>query len=90
MRQSRTAAATDEQIWIDKLSVSPPGVQEVVNFVGRRLSQGEAPADIAGQLLDACLANDPTETRGIGCDNMTATIIVMRQNQPTLVQSKGQ
>lgn len=55
-------------------------LQEVVNFVGQRLSKGEAPSSVAGQLLDACLASDPSETRGIGCDNMTATIIVLHQH----------
>ena len=51
-------------------------VQEVVNFVGQRLSEGMVPAEIASQLLDACLAGNPSESMGIGCDNMTATIIL--------------
>lgn len=64
------------------------GLQEVVNFVGQRLNNGEAPASIASQLLDACLASDPAETRGIGCDNMTATIIVLHQHKPDLTAAQ--
>ena len=42
-----------------------------------RLDAGEKPAAVAAALLDACLAPDPRETRGIGCDNMTATIVLL-------------
>jgi len=51
--------------------------QAVVDFVSARLDAGERPAAIAAALLDACLAPDPRETRGIGCDNMTATIVLL-------------
>lgn len=40
--------------------------QEVVQFVSVCLDSGMALPDIASQLLDACLAPDPRETRGIG------------------------
>ena len=40
--------------------------QEVVQFVSTCLDRGMALPDIASQLLDACLAPDPRETRGIG------------------------
>ena len=40
--------------------------QEVVQFVSVCLDRGMALPDIASQLLDACLAPDPRETRGIG------------------------
>jgi len=49
-----------------------------VNFVGQRLSEHMAPSEIASQLLDACLAGNPSESMGIGCDNMTATIVLLR------------
>ncbi len=42
-----------------------------------RLDASERLATIAAALLDACLAPDPRETRGIGCDNMTATIVLL-------------
>ena len=49
--------------------------QDAVDFVRARLRQGAAPADAACQLLDACLAGDPKEARGVGCDNMTAIVV---------------
>lgn len=52
--------------------------QTVVGFVSERLRKGLAPADAAAQLLDACMAADPREARGIGCDNMTASVIVFK------------
>ena len=48
--------------------------QQVCDFVSPRLAQGQAPTDIASELLNACLASDPREARGIGCDNMTAAV----------------
>ena len=40
--------------------------QEVVQFVSVCLDSGMTLDSIASQLLDACLAPDPRETRGIG------------------------
>lgn len=57
--------------------------QQAVDFVRQRLSQGMSPTDCANELLDACLAKDPREARGVGCDNMTAAIIAFRQNEET-------
>ena len=54
--------------------------QQVVDFVNERLDKGMPPAAIASDLLNACVATDPRETRGIGCDNMTATIIVFNKD----------
>lgn len=51
--------------------------QEVVDFVEARLEQDLAPTTIACQLLDHCLASDPREARGIGCDNMTALVVLL-------------
>lgn len=51
--------------------------QDVVDFVTARLEQGMNPTQIATSMLDACLANDPKEARGIGCDNMTAIVILL-------------
>ena len=31
--------------------------------------------EIATELLDTCLAANPRDSRGIGCDNMTAVIV---------------
>ncbi len=33
-------------------------------------------AQASSELLDACLANDPKEARGVGCDNMTAVVVL--------------
>ena len=43
--------------------------QEVVQFVSVCLDSGMSLDNIASQLLDACLAPDPRETRGIGGDS---------------------
>lgn len=51
---------------------------QVVTFVRERLDAGKAPMTIASELLDACLAEDPREARGIGCDNQTAVIVVFQ------------
>ncbi|KAL4452740.1 hypothetical protein ABPG75_008402 [Micractinium tetrahymenae] len=56
--------------------------QQVVDFVAERLAKGEQPEVISSQLLDGCLASDPREARGIGCDNMTAAIVVFEHGQP--------
>jgi serine/threonine protein phosphatase PrpC len=53
--------------------------QDAVDFVRARLQQGAAPTDVACQLLDACLASDPKEARGVGCDNMTAIVVQLRR-----------
>jgi protein phosphatase 1G len=53
--------------------------QDCVDFVLQRLDQGMEPTQIACAMLDACLANDPKEARGIGCDNMTAIVVLLNQ-----------
>ncbi|KAL4855454.1 putative protein phosphatase 2C 11 [Chlorella vulgaris] len=58
--------------------------QQVVDFVRPRLEKGCPPHEVASELLNACLANDPKEARGIGCDNMTAAIVVFAPNQPLM------
>ncbi len=52
--------------------------QEVCDFVGQRLARGQSPKEVACELLDACLASNPRDAKGIGCDNMTAQIVVLR------------
>lgn len=54
------------------------GLQDAVNFVQAGLDKGQAPQDIAGEMLDACLANDPKDACGIGCDNMTCVIVLLK------------
>ena len=49
--------------------------QQVVDFISVRLDEGKSCETIAGELLDSCIATDPRENRGIGCDNMTCCII---------------
>ena len=48
---------------------------QVVDFVRSRLSAGESNlVTIAEAILDACIAEDPKTTGGIGGDNMTCII----------------
>ncbi|KAK9804174.1 hypothetical protein WJX73_008581 [Symbiochloris irregularis] len=58
--------------------------QDVVEFVLRQLGEGPGahPSDIAASLLDACLASNPRDTKGIGCDNMTAIIVCLKPQMP--------
>ena len=44
--------------------------QQAVDFVRERLGKGLSPTECASELLNACLASDPREARGVGCDNM--------------------
>lgn len=53
--------------------------QQVVDFVCERLDRGRTPPDICCELLDACLATNPREARGVGCDNMTAALVLLQQ-----------
>jgi serine/threonine protein phosphatase PrpC len=51
--------------------------QEAVDFVSARLDEGRTAAQSACDLIDACLAPDPKEARGVGCDNMTAIVVLL-------------
>lgn len=52
--------------------------QEVVDFVKKQLDQKLHPTMVACNLLDNCLAGDPREARGVGCDNMTAIVVQLQ------------
>lgn len=49
--------------------------QEAVDFVRKGLAQGKSCSDVSCDILDFCIATDPKESRGIGCDNMTCCIV---------------
>ena len=56
--------------------------QEVVTFVREKLGKPKpdgsgvwSPQQVSSALLDRCLAQDPKETRGVGCDNMTCVVV---------------
>lgn len=53
-------------------------LQDVVDFIGAKLKEGMSPCQAASALLDACLANDPREARGVGCDNMTSVVVELK------------
>jgi len=52
--------------------------QECVDFISARLDAGVPPAEATKALLDACLAPDPKEARGVGCDNMTIVLVLLK------------
>lgn len=54
--------------------------QDAVDFIAQRLDQGMTPTQSACALLDACLANDPKEARGVGCDNMTIVVVELKHD----------
>ncbi|CAM9344685.1 unnamed protein product, partial [Chrysoparadoxa australica] len=49
--------------------------QEACDFVRERLANGLAPAVIAEQIFDHCIADDPRKTAGLGGDNMTCLVV---------------
>jgi len=49
--------------------------QEGIDFVRQRLKADKPLSEVTAELVDTCMASDPKETRGIGCDNMTALIV---------------
>mmetsp|Transcript_8336 Transcript_8336/g.11253 ORF Transcript_8336/g.11253 Transcript_8336/m.11253 type:complete len:128 (+) Transcript_8336:344-727(+) len=55
--------------------------QECVDFCRARLKPGCKTSLIVEELLDYCLAKDPKEAQGIGCDNMTAIIVQLHNNK---------
>ena len=52
--------------------------QQACEFVSSRLDRGFELKAVAAELLDACLASSPSETQGVGCDNMTAIIVKLK------------
>lgn len=52
--------------------------QEVVDFVRPRLKNATKISAIVEELLDRCVASDPKETQGLGCDNMTCVIVDLK------------
>lgn len=54
--------------------------QECVDFISQRLDEGMTPCAASTALLDACLASDPKEARGLGCDNMTAMVVLLKSS----------
>mmetsp|Transcript_4471 Transcript_4471/g.7470 ORF Transcript_4471/g.7470 Transcript_4471/m.7470 type:complete len:379 (+) Transcript_4471:202-1338(+) len=63
--------------------------QDVVDFISHRLDQGMTPSQASSALLDACLANDPKEARGVGCDNMTSVVVQLKHTLPKQAQLKA-
>jgi serine/threonine protein phosphatase PrpC len=52
--------------------------QEVVDFVRPRLQKATKISQIVEEMLDRCVASDPKETQGLGCDNMTCVIVDLK------------
>jgi protein phosphatase 1G len=50
--------------------------QQVVDYVSAGLNAGKHPTIVASNLLDDCVARDPRETKGLGCDNMSLICVV--------------
>lgn len=52
---------------------------QAVDFVNERLDRSVPVGVICEEMLDHCLAKNPKEARGIGCDNMTAEVVMFRK-----------
>jgi len=57
---------------------------EVCSFVDKRLAAGEEIVPILEALLDACIAEDPKKTHGLGGDNMTCMIVQLASHKDKL------
>jgi protein phosphatase 1G len=56
--------------------------QAAVDFCREKLYvEKKSPKQTAEELLDACLAKDAKESQGIGADNMTAIIVLLKNTQ---------
>eukprot|EP00743_Colponemidia_sp_Colp-15_P000901 GILK01000994.1.p1 GENE.GILK01000994.1~~GILK01000994.1.p1 ORF type:complete len:362 (-),score=45.61 GILK01000994.1:171-1223(-) len=86
----RTATLTDED---DFVVLACDGVwdvmtnQAVVDFVRERLQQNMKLSEIVEQIFENCIAPDPMNTGGLGCDNMTCLIVTL---QPQANRSTNQ
>lgn len=49
--------------------------QEAIDFVRKGLESGKTCSEVSCDILDHCIATDPKESRGIGCDNMTCAVV---------------
>lgn len=56
--------------------------QEVVDFIRTRLAKKIPLETIAMELLDSCITDDVMNQEGIGCDNMTCSIICVSKDNP--------
>jgi serine/threonine protein phosphatase PrpC len=55
--------------------------QQVVDLVSERLKKSVPLKEILSDLFDACLSPHPSANEGLGCDNMTAIIVVLPAQQ---------
>jgi protein phosphatase 1G len=56
--------------------------QEVCTFVRARLRKGLELTHIIRQLFGSCLSPNPKTTGGLGCDNMTCVIVLLKDPPP--------
>lgn len=51
---------------------------QAVTFVHSRLEQGFGLEEIVKEVLQTCLADNPRDAQGIGSDNMTFIIVLLK------------
>mmetsp|Transcript_11677 Transcript_11677/g.26703 ORF Transcript_11677/g.26703 Transcript_11677/m.26703 type:complete len:720 (+) Transcript_11677:24-2183(+) len=62
--------------------------QECVEFVGKRLGNGNPISSIVEEMFDCCIAPDPhANAKGLGCDNMTAIVVPLSRRACDLARS---
>lgn len=52
--------------------------QQACDFVTERLDSGMSPVSIIEELLHYCVAPDTTSAAGVGCDNMTFMLVILK------------
>jgi len=57
--------------------------QQVVDFIRTRVARKQSLQSIAMDLLDTCITDDVMNEEGIGCDNITCTIVAICDNVNT-------
>ena len=54
--------------------------QQAVDFIRQQLAAGLTPSSVCEALCDKCIAPSTTGSNGIGCDNMSAVLVVFKAN----------
>ena len=73
LTHSPTYSLTHSGVW-DCLTC-----QEICDFISIRLDNGNSIDDIVNDVINHCIADNPRNTGGIGGDNLTCMIVLLKQ-----------
>ena len=55
-----------------------PSAPQAVDFIRQQLAANLTPSSVCEALCDKCIAPSTTGSNGIGCDNMSAVLVVFK------------